>query len=1116
MGFAHLQISTAFSLLSSTISISALIEKAKKLEYTALAITDCNVLYGVLPFYKACVKEGIKPIIGMTAMYKNGDDEPVYPLILLAQNHDGYQNLLKISTIIKTRHAEYIQWQELISYTSGLFALLPGKKGEIEQLLLHERKKEAVEVIEKYVEAFGHAQFYCSIQNHHEPNDETLIKNIVEIAKQTDIPIVATNDVQYLDQTDAFAQECLLAIRDGVQLSTLESKSKKEYYLKSKPEMQALFSDTPEALNNIVEIVDACNVMIETQRELLPKYPLPPDEQAASFLQKLCRAGLEKGLGSADHRYHERLEYELTIINRMGFNDYFLIVWDFMKYAREHGILTGPGRGSAAGSLVAFLLGITDVDPIEHQLLFERFLNPERVSMPDIDIDFPDHRRDEVIEYVMGKYGRDHVAQIITFGTFAAKAAIRDTARVFGFTSSELDRLSKCIPSRLGISLRQALQESEGLRDFIQTKRNRLLFETALKLEGLPRHTSTHAAGVIISEQPLTDIIPLQGGGETGTYLTQFPMGILEEIGLLKMDFLGLRNLTLLEQITKNIERNIGKKLTSKNIPFADDQTFALLQKGDTSGVFQLESDGMRKVLRELKPTEFEDIVAVNALFRPGPMDNIPEFIACKHGEKQVHYPHPDLEPILALTYGVIVYQEQIMQIAAKMAGFSLGEADLLRRAVSKKKKEELDRERRHFVQGSLKKGHNEQTANQIYDLIVRFANYGFNRSHAVAYSYISWQLAYLKAHYPKEFMAALLTSVIGSDEKIAKYIHEAKQRGIQILPPSINASHYPFIANEEGIRFSLGAIKGIGVAALREITQQRKKGPYKDLFDFCMKVSQKTVNRKVLEALVYAGAFDEFGQDRGTLLATLDVALNHADLMRPSEGADLFEGEEMFRIQPKYVEVEALDMADKLNYEKYYLGIYISDHPTNIYQNHFNAAKVMPLFNMRQGLRNVSAGVYLTNVKQIRTKKGDLMAFVKMSDPSGEMEGVVFPETFRRFGEICQEGKVVLVSGNTEQREDRLQLIIQRVQQPETIKTLEGPQKQILYIKVPSSLQKRETLYALRKILYKYPGDTMVMLHYEKTRQTIKLGSNDAVHPSAKCLRDLEHLLGSENIVLK
>ncbi|MFL6555157.1 MAG: DNA polymerase III subunit alpha, partial [Bacillus sp. (in: firmicutes)] len=582
---------------------------------------------------------------------------------------------------------------------------------------------------------------------------------------------------------------------------------------------------------------------------------------------------LSERFSAPSQEYFDRLSYELSVIKRMEFSNYFLIVWDFMRYARAQGILTGPGRGSAAGSLVAYVLYITDVDPLQHNLLFERFLNPERISMPDIDIDFPDHRRDEVINYVANKYGELHVAQIVTFGTLAAKAALRDVGKVFGLNSKELEHLSRMIPPRLGISLQGAYKESEALRRFInETPMNLRLFETALKLEGLPRHTSTHAAGVVISEKQLIDLIPIQRGS-TNVYLTQFSMEYLEEIGLLKMDFLGLRNLTLIDSILSSIYRKTGKKINISSIPLEDSLTFDLLAKGETTGIFQLESEGMRKVLIRLKPSRFEDIVAVNALYRPGPMENIPLFIDRKHGVEAVVYPHPDLQPILENTYGVIVYQEQIMQIASKMAGFSLGEADLLRRAVGKKKKDILDKERNHFVQGALKKGYNQSLANEIYDLIVRFANYGFNRSHAVAYSMITYQLAFLKANYPVYFMAGLLTSAIGNDTKIAQYIMETKQKGINVLPPSINHSSYSFQVEQDGIRYSLAAIRSVGAAALKEIFQARKRKKFADLFDLCIRVSTKAINRKTLEFLVHSGCFDEFGEDRAVLLASLDVA---------------------------------------------------------------------------------------------------------------------------------------------------------------------------------------------------------------------------------------------------
>ncbi|MBS4222719.1 DNA polymerase III subunit alpha [Lederbergia citrea] len=1112
MVFAHLQISTAYSLLSSTISIPALVEKAKKLQYSALAITDHNALYGVLPFYKSCIKANIKPLIGMTADVETGNGDISHPLVLLAKNNEGYKNLLKISSAIKTKSEETISINWLKAYSSGLIALTPGQEGEIEQLLLQGKKEEAEAAAEKYTDIFGKNAFYISLQDHGSANAESLLQELQTLSQKMDIPLIATNDVRYLDKADSFAYECLIALREGEKLSDLKDPDESEKHLKSQQEMVELFSRLPEALENTLKIAENCNVMIETNQELLPKYPLNKGETASSTLRDLCLAGLTERISRPDERYMERLDFELEVIGRMGFNDYFLIVWDFMKYAREQGILTGPGRGSAAGSLVAYVLGITDVNPIEHGLLFERFLNPERVNLPDIDIDFPDHRRDEVIEYVMNKYGKLHVAQIITFGTFAAKAAIRDTARVFGLGTKEMDQLSRLISSN---DLQQAYKESASLRDFIGgSEKHQKLYETALKLEGLPRHTSTHAAGVVITEQPLIQLIPIQGG-ETGTYLTQFPMEDLEEIGLLKMDFLGLRNLSLLERVVKSIEIGTGNKIDLKKIPRKDEKSFAMLQRGETTGIFQLESEGMRKVLRELKPTEFEDIVAVNALFRPGPMENIPDYIARKHGKKTVEFSHPDLKAILQLTYGVIVYQEQIMQIASTMAGFSLGEADLLRRAVSKKKRDVLDHERKHFVNGALKKGYNEKVANETYDLIVRFANYGFNRSHAVAYSIISWELSFLKAQYPNYFMAALLTSAIGNEEKIAKYIAEAKHMGIDILPPSIQSSHFPFIAEKSGIRYSLAAIRGIGASTLRAIIEARKSRPFKDLFDFCMRVPQKAINRKVLESLVHSGAFDEFGYDRAVLLATIDVALEHAELMRPAD-ADLFEDEEMFQIKPKYIDVEPIGLADKLYFEKQATGIYISDHPVSSYVKTFQSAGVIPILELKPGQRNVASGVYIASVKTIRTKKGDVMAFVSVNDASGDIEGVVFPDIFRRFSAVCKEGEIVLITGNIENRDGHAQFIIQRIEAAEELEFKRKSEKVTLYLKIPIEMHNRERLLQLREILSKYTGTTAVVLHYESNKQTIKLSNKDRIDPSAECLGDLAKLLGEVNVILK
>jgi DNA polymerase-3 subunit alpha len=792
--------------------------------------------------------------------------------------------------------------------------------------------------------------------------------------------------------------------------------------------MIELFSSLPEILENTLKIAENCNVMIELQKTKLPRYPTEKGVSAQQLLEHLCWQGFKERYPDQDDEKKKRLVYELSIIKKMDFSDYFLIVWDFMRYARESGILTGPGRGSAAGSMVAYTLFITDVDPIKHQLLFERFLNPERISMPDIDIDFPDHRRDEVIQYVSRKYGQLHAAQIITFGTFAAKAVLRDVGRVFGLNTNELDKLSRMVPGTLGITLQEAYKQSKQLQDFVrESETQRLLFETALRLEGLPRHTSTHAAGVVLSEEPLVEVIPITKGHDD-IYLTQYSMEHLEELGLLKMDFLGLRNLSLLESVVTSILRTTGQKINIKQIPLDDPLTYSLLSAGHTTGVFQLESEGMRSVLKRLQPNRFEDIVAVNALYRPGPMENIPHFIERKSGREKVVYPHPDLKPILENTYGVIVYQEQIMQIAAKMAGFSLGEADLLRRAVSKKQKEILDRERAHFIAGAVRLGYERRTADQIYDLIVRFANYGFNRSHAVAYSFIAYQLAWLKAHYPICFMASLLSSAAGNERRTSQYIQELKQMNISLLPPSINRSGYSFLVEKAAVRYSLAAIKGVGAVALKEIFRARKEKKFSSLFDFCIRVSHRAVNRKTLEALVVSGSFDEFGEDRAVLLASLDAALDHAQLVRPAGGeqGDLF-SKDAFMLQPKYTVVDPIPAEEKLMLEKEVLGFYLSDHPVSLYEQYFAQLKIKPLFEFTLSQPLGRAIVYISAVKKIRTKKGEQMAFLTISDQSGDMEAVVFPNVLRKIPSDVIQGNILLIEAKLEQRQGKSQLIIQK-----------------------------------------------------------------------------------------
>lgn len=1119
LSFIHLQVYSAYSLLMSTASVEQLVADAKVKGYPAIALTDRNVMYGTAEFYNECKKNNIKPIIGLTVDIEKEHEEGMNPIVLLAKNNQGYQNLLKITSSLQTAAEGGLPLKWLRAYSSGLIALTPGIEGVIENYLLEDRYPDAEKYARIFKEIFS-GDFYLSMQRHGLEEEEKLLPLLKNLSEQSHIPLVVTNAVHYLNKEDAFAQQCALAIRNGEKLEdeSWERLQSDQYFLKRVKEMVDLFVEEEEAIIQTNRIASECHVEMDLGIKSLPKFPTEGDMTADQQLEKLCMKGWGERYPDGNEEARNRLLYELSILKKMNFSDYFLIVADFMQFCRREKIFTGPGRGSAAGSIVAYVLYITDVDPIRYNLLFERFLNPERISMPDIDIDFPDHRRDEVIQYVAGKYGQQHVAQIITFGTLAAKAALRDVGRAFGLNSKELDQLSRAVPSRLGITLKSAWQESDSLQTLInQSSLYKKLFNTALKLEGLPRHTSTHAAGVIISERPLVQVVPITGG-HGDVFLTQFSMEHLEDRGLLKMDFLGLRNLSLIENILQSIKKRTGKLIPIKEVPLQDQKAYQLLSRGETTGIFQLESSGMRNVLKKLQPTTFEDIVAVNALYRPGPMENIPLFIARKHGEEEITYPHQDLEDILNPTYGVIVYQEQIMQIAAKMAGFSLGEADLLRRAVSKKQEEVLNKERAHFVQGAITQGYTEETANQIYNYIVKFANYGFNRSHAVAYSMISYQLAYLKAHYPLHFMAALLTSAIGNDAKIAQYVNEAKQLGISILPPSINKSIFSFQVENEGIRYSLAAVKTIGVNAWKEIVRVRAGRPFQDLFDFCLRMSGKVFNRRMLEMLVHSGSFDEFGEDRATLLASLDIALEHAELVQPDdEQFDMFSEEEFFP-KPKYATVEEIPLLDKLANEKAALGLYLSAHPVTTYESFFPLLKSQTLQYIESQERKaiVQSVVYISEVKKIRTKKGEAMAFLHLSDQTGDMEAVAFPKIYNKYSSFIQAGDIVFMKGEIEVRNEKKQWIIRSVEKVEEVIEKEESKPPTLYIKVTKENESDEKLTLLKEILHYEVGQSPVVLFYENDRRSIKLSQDEYVSYSEKLTERLKGLFGRENIVFK
>ncbi|MDT3425173.1 DNA polymerase-3 subunit alpha [Paenibacillus forsythiae] len=1061
--FVHLHVHSEYSLLDGAARIADLVRRAGEHGMKSLALTDHGVMYGAIPFYKACKENGIKPIIGCEAYLTAGSrrergsrkDQPIYHLILLARNEEGYRNLMRLVSIGHLEGYHYkprIDMEALAGHAEGLVCLSSCLGGEVPQHLLHGRDEEAKKAALRYREIFGE-YFYLELQDHGMPEQKRVNPKLIALAEETGIPLVATNDVHYLSREDSEVQDVLICIGTGKTVDDEERLQigTDQLYLKSGEEMAALFPHVPEAIANTALIADKCNLELEFGKHILPAYsPLPDGLDSAAYLRRLCEDGLKERYGdtllwSSDQergRAEERLSYELGVIEAMGFSDYFLIVWDFIAFCHKQGIATGPGRGSSAGSLTAYCLRITDVDPLKYNLLFERFLNPERITMPDIDIDFSDERRDEVIAYVADKYGEEHVAQIITFGTLAARAAVRDVGRALNLPYGDVDKAAKLIPQALGISIARALESSPDLNALYQSNpKIRDLLDMAMKVEGMPRHASTHAAGVVISRGPLTDAVPLQEGNE-GTALTQYSMEHLESIGLLKMDFLGLRTLSIIERCTNWIRQMTGSAPDFGEIPDDDEATYAMLGHGETTGVFQLESAGIRRVLKELKPTVFEDIISVLALYRPGPMEFIPKYIQGKHGLVEVEYPHPDLIPILSDTYGIIVYQEQIMQIASLMAGFSLGEADLLRRAVSKKKRETLDRERGHFVKGSLKHGYGEADANAVYDMIVRFANYGFPRAHAAAYGVLAFQTAYLKAHYPVQFMASMLTAVTGVHRKVAEYVLECRRMGIHVLPPDVNLSGVLFTPVDGGmsdgghIRFGLAAIKNVGTLAVESILEARKERPFDSLLDFCRRVDLRVCNKRVVESLIQAGAFDSLPGHRAQLLAMLDETAEAAAKWRKEREElqiQLFDDlVEMPNWDIRYPEVPKFAAGQQLELERELLGLYLSGHPLDDFAGLLEEPGLQRLMDLGEAADEsvaVTAGM-VVSVKEITTKAGKAMAFVEWEDQIERCEVVLFPEVWKRSRTLVAKGALLALRAKVQQQDEGFKLLADEVAQ--------------------------------------------------------------------------------------
>ncbi len=1065
--FVHLHVHSYYSLLDGLSPPEAYVKKAVEQGSPAVALTDHGVMHGCIEFYKAAQKHGIKPIIGcevniafnkLTDKRHQIDTKRTHAL-LLAETQEGYENLLKMATVAHLEGYYYkprVDWDLMKEHSKGIIALSGCLKGDIPEAILNEDDEKIKELIERFQSTFGKDNFYFEIQDHPAlPQQKVVNDKIIELHNTQGIPLVATADCHYVSREDNEAQDIMLCIQTGKNLDDTGriSMMNSDYSMRPPEEMYEVFSHVPEAPENTVKIAERCHVEFEFGQYLIPAFPTPDSKDPAEYLTELCFKGLiEKYNLSRSYEYlmtgkakdlteHEqalvdRLNYELKIIKDMGFVGYFLIVWDFVRWAKDQRIVVGPGRGSAAGALVSYALDITEIDPLKYKLLFERFLNPARISMPDIDLDFADNRRDEVIDYVADKYGRDRVAQICTFGTLAARAAVKDVGRVLGVPFVEMNEFAKLIPERPGTTLKEALEQSPELREAIeQSEIFKRVFDNALKLEGAVRHVSVHACAVVIADEPLTTYTALQHPPKDDQdVITQYEAKSLEALGLLKMDFLGLKNLTILQTALKVIERTKEKKIDRKKAPIDDKKAYALLARGETTGVFQLESAGMKRYLKELKPTEFEDIIAMVSLYRPGPMEWIPDYIKGKHGRKEIRYLHPSLEPILKTTYGIAIYQEQILQIAQEFAEFSLGEADILRRAIGKKIITELEAQREKFIQGAIQKGHKKDLAVKIFEKVIEpFAGYGFNKSHAACYAMIAYQTAYLKAHYPTEFMTALMSADYGNTDRIVIEIGECEQMGILVLPPDVNESLSNFTYVEEGkIRFGLSAIKGLGQGSVKMIIEAREEGgKFKSIEDFARRVPAKILNKKTIEALAFSGAMDTLGE-RKQLGLSFDLIADFGKKSEPTHHADqvgLFDDMETEAIADhlELADVEPATTSERLKWEKEYLGLYVSSHPLNGLKKYFQK-KVVPINQLPDKMvgKQIKVGGILQSYRKITTKKGDMMAMLTLEDPFGKVDAVMFPKAYRENASTLVEDQLLFVEGFLEKRMGDFQIVIQ------------------------------------------------------------------------------------------
>ena len=1064
MNFTHLHVHTEYSLLDGSNKINEYVSRVKELGMKSAAITDHGVMFGCIDFYKAAKAAGIKPILGCEVYVAPGsrfdkekgkEEDRYYHLVLLAETQEGYQNLIKIVSygfVDGFYYKPRVDMELLEQYHEGIIALSACLAGEVARNLARGFYEEGKEAALRYEKIFGKGNFFLELQDHGIPEQRQVNHELIRMSRETGIELVATNDVHYTYSSDAEAHDILLCVQTGKSLKD-ENRMRYEggqYYVKSEEEMRRLFPYAPEAIENTGKIAERCNVEIEFGVTKLPKFDVPDGYTAWEYLNKLCFEGLDKRYTDNKEELKKRLNYELGVIKDMGYVDYFLIVWDFIRYAREHGIMVGPGRGSAAGSLVSYTLGITKLDPIKYDLLFERFLNPERVSMPDIDVDFCFERRQEVIDYVVEKYGKDQVVQIVTFGTMAARGVIKDVGRVMDVPYVQCDTIAKMIPQELNITINKAMKANPELKKIYETDETvRKLIDMSRRLEGLPRHTSMHAAGVVISQKPVMEYVPLSRGSD-GSLVTQFTMTTLEELGLLKMDFLGLRTLTVIQNAEKLVRRDKGIELDMDKIDYEDKKVYGMLGAGKTEGVFQLESTGMKNFMKELKPGNLEDIIAGLSLYRPGPMDFIPQYIKGKNNPDEIHYDCPELEPILKATYGCIVYQEQVMQIVRSLGGYTLGRSDLVRRAMSKKKASVMEKERQNFVYGNeeegvpgcIHRGISEKTANKIYDDMIDFAKYAFNKSHAAAYAVVSYQTAFLKYYYPVEYMAALMTSVIHNPSKVAEYILSSRKMQIEILPPDINFGESEFSADHGAIRYGLSAIKSLGAPMIRAIVEERNEnGKYQSLRDFIERMSGRELNKRAIENLIKAGALDQVaGNRRQKLMVYAEIvdAVNQEKKNAMTGQMSLFdlisdEEKEAYEIQmPK---VEEYSKEELLSFEKEVLGVYISGHPLEEYEERwrknitartvdFQIDEELGTSKARDGEIAVIGGI-ITNKTVKYTRNNKVMAFLTIEDLVGTVEVVVFPNDYEKNVQKMEEDSKVFIRGKVQGDADKASKLI-------------------------------------------------------------------------------------------